>query len=178
MKHREKRILIEFQGAVSSENRRYLLRRVAVRTFFTVFGTLLIPSSITLLILVGEIGREAWWLFGAPMGALSIVGSVAAGLHVYTKKEQRELFPTRICFYADSDRTVIFDGPSFHFETYYDEFRKVVDMGDYYYIDIPGRSGRGYVCQKNLMAQGKYRNLLISITDDPEEAIETVLSFQ
>ena len=30
----------------------------------------------------------------------------------------------------------------------------MVDMGVYYYLDIPAQSGRGMVCQKNLMTIG------------------------
>ncbi len=35
-----------------------------------------------------------------------------------------------------------------------------------------------YPLLEDLLARGKYRNLLISVTDDAEEAIDTVLSFQ
>ncbi|MBQ3765124.1 MAG: LOG family protein [Bacteroidales bacterium] len=34
-----------------------------------------------------------------------------------------------------------------------------------------------YTLLEDLMARGKYKNLLISITDDPQEAIDTMLSF-
>ena len=32
-----------------------------------------------------------------------------------------------------------------------------------------------YPLLEDLMARGKYKNLLISITDDPQEAIDTIL---
>jgi hypothetical protein len=35
-----------------------------------------------------------------------------------------------------------------------------------------------YPLLEDLMARGKYKNLLISITDDAQEAIDTLLSFE
>ena len=35
-----------------------------------------------------------------------------------------------------------------------------------------------YPLLEDLMKRGKYKNLLISVTDDPQEAIDTLLSFQ
>jgi hypothetical protein len=34
-----------------------------------------------------------------------------------------------------------------------------------------------YPLLEDLLARDKYKNLIISVTDDPEEAIETVLSY-
>ena len=34
-----------------------------------------------------------------------------------------------------------------------------------------------YPLLEDLVARGKYQNLLISITDDPQEAIDTILAF-
>ena len=61
---------------------------------------------------------------------------------------------TRAVFYADRDHTVIFDCPKRRLELYREEIRRVLDMGDYYYLDIPSQSGRGMVCQKSLMTIG------------------------
>ena len=72
----------------------------------------------------------------------------------FPKKQQNELFPTRAVFYADRDHSVLFECPKRRLELYREDIRRVVDMGAYYYLDIPAQSGRGMVCQKDLMTVG------------------------
>lgn len=155
MKHREIRIHAEFKGEVSPENRRWLVRRVAIRSTLSFLALMLPLIVIFLLILIWEWG---WGEQSARMTAFSfgvyLLGALLIFALSFTKKQQNELFPTRAVFYADRDHSVLFECPKRRLELYREDIRKVVDMGFYYYLDIPSQSGRGMVCQKNLMTVG------------------------
>ena len=154
MKHREVRIHAEFKGEVSPENRRWLVRRVATRTALSFLAVMLPLMLIVSLIMVWEWGwEECDWAVALFVG-ISLLFSLLVFALSFTKREQKELFPTRAVFYADRDHTVIFECPKRRLELYREEIRKVVDMGTYSYIDIPSQSGRGMVCQKSLMTIG------------------------
>ena len=154
MKHREVRIHAEFKGEVSPENRRWLVRRVATRAALSFLAVMLPLMLIVSLIMVWEWGwEESDWIVALFVG-ISLLFSLLVFALSFTKREQKELFPTHAVFYADRDHTVLFECPKRRLELYREEIRRVVDMGDYYYIDIPSQSGRGMVCQKSLMTIG------------------------
>lgn len=54
MKHREVRIHVEFKGEVSPENRRWLVRRVAIRSALSFLAVMLPLMLIVSLIMVWE----------------------------------------------------------------------------------------------------------------------------
>ncbi len=155
MKHREVRIHAEFKGEVSPENRRWLVRRVAIRSTLSFLALMLPLIVIFLLILIWEWG---WGEQSARMTAFSfgvyLLGALLIFVLSFIPKGQKDLFPTRAVFYADRDHSVLFECPKRRLELYREDIRKVVDMGFYYYLDIPSQSGRGMVCQKNLMTVG------------------------
>ncbi|MBQ3507619.1 MAG: hypothetical protein IJA91_03630 [Clostridia bacterium] len=155
MKHREVRIHAEFKGEVSAENRRWLVRRVAIRAALSFLAVMLPLIVIFLLILIWEWG---WGERSARMTVFSfglcLLGALLIFTLSFTKKQQKELFPTRAVFYDDRDHSVLFECPKRRLELYCEDIRRVLDMGDYYYLDIPAQSGCGMVCQKNLMTQG------------------------
>ncbi|MBO5510898.1 MAG: magnesium transporter [Clostridia bacterium] len=154
MKHREVRIHAEFKGEVSPENRRWLVRRVATRAALSFLAVMLPLMLIVSLIMVWEWGwEECDWAVTLFVG-ISLLFSLLVFALSFTKREQKELFPTRAVFYADRDHTVIFDCPKRRLELYREDIRRMVDMGAYYYLDIPAQSGRGMVCQKDLMTIG------------------------
>ena len=151
-------ILFEFKGDISKNCRRYLLRKLSVRTCLTILALLIVTMPITLLlisgVLDGEVDAAYLWSICPVLGAICLLASVLGMIIPYTKLEQKELFPIRICFYNDEDNTVVVETVKEKKIEYSDLFRKIVDMGDFYYIDIPARSGRGYICEKALMIQG------------------------
>lgn len=152
-----KPILFEFKGTVSQSCRRYLLRKLSVRIFVTSFVAFLVCCIVTQFLVVnileGETDAWFWWFtFIVDVICLLLAGLCAA--LVYTKKEQAELFAERICFMDDEDNTVVIEYAKEQKVEYSDLFRKILDMGDYYIIDIPARSGRGIVCEKALMTHG------------------------
>lgn len=154
MKHREVRIHAEFKGEVSPENRRWLVRRVAVRAALSFLAVMLPLMLIVSLIAAREWGWEEYrWMVALFVG-ISLLFSLLAFALSFTKREQKELFPTRAVFYADKDHSVLFECPKRRLELYREDIRRVVDMGAYYYVDIPAQSGRGMVCQKSLMTVG------------------------
>lgn len=154
MKHREVRTHAEFKGEVTPENRRWLVRRVAIRSALSFLAVMLPLALIVSLIMVWEWGWEGCdWAVSLILG-ISLLFSLLVFALSFTKREQKELFPTRAVFYADRDHTVIFDCPKRRLELYREDIRRVVDMGAYYYLDIPAQSGRGMVCQKDLMTVG------------------------
>ena len=154
MKHREVRIHAEFKGEVSPENRRWLVRRVATRATLSFLAVMLPLMLIVSLIMVWEWGwEESDWIVALFVG-ISLLFSLLVFALSFTKREQKELFPTRAVFYADRDHAVLFECPKRRLELYREEIRRVLDMGTYYYIDIPSQSGRGMVCQKSLMTIG------------------------
>ena len=154
MKHREVRIHAEFKGEVSPENRRWLVRRVAIRAALSFLAVMLPLMLIVSLIMVWEWGwEECDWAVALFVG-ISLLFSLLVFALSFTKREQKELFPTRAVYYADRDHTVIFECPKRRLELYREDIRRVVDMGAYYYLDIPAQSGRGMVCQKSLMTIG------------------------
>ena len=154
MKHREVRIHAEFKGEVSPENRRWLVRRVAIRSTLSFLAVMFPLMLIVSLIAAWELGWEEYnWMVALFVG-ISLLFSLLVFVLSFTKREQKELFPTRAVFYADRDHTVIFDCPKRRLELYREDIRRVVDMGAYYYLDIPAQSGRGMVCQKDLMTVG------------------------
>ena len=155
MKHREVRIHAEFKGEVSPENRRWLVRRVAIRDTLSFLALMLPLMLIVSLIMVWEWGwGERCAFMTVFCFGLCLLGALLIFALSFTKKQQNELFSTHAVFYADRDHTVIFECPKRRLELYREEIRRVVDMGDYYYIDIPSQSGRGMVCQKSLMTIG------------------------
>ena len=154
MKHREVRIHAEFKGEVSSENRRWLVRRVAAGAALSFLALMLPLALIVSLIMVWEWGWEGCdWAVALFVG-ISLLFSLLAFALSFTKREQKELFPTRAVFYADKDHSVLFECPKRRLELYREDIRRVLDMGAYYYLDIPFQSGRGMVCQKSLMTIG------------------------
>ena len=154
MKHREVRIHAEFKGEVSPENRRWLVRRVATRAALSFLAVMLPLMLIVSLIMVWEWGwEESDWIVALFVG-ISLLFSLLVFALSFTNREQKELFPTRAVFYADKDHSILFECPKRRLELYREEFRRVLDMGDYYYLDIPSQSGRGMVCQKSLMTIG------------------------
>ena len=154
MKHREVRIHAEFKGEVSPENRRWLVRRVATRAALSFLAVMLPLMLIVSLIAAREWGWEKYsWMVALFVG-ISLLFSLLAFALSFTKREQKELFPTRAVFYADRDHSVLFECPKRRLELYREDIRRVVDMGAYYYLDIPFQSGRGMVCQKSLMTIG------------------------
>ena len=154
MKHREVIILVEFIGEVSPENRRLLVRRNATRMGSTALYCLLPLVLITAFILILGDGWENWGWFLAFGTGLSLFGAILTFALSFTKGEQKSLFPTRAVFYGDRDESVLFECPKRRLELYREDIRRVVDMGEYYYLDIPSQSGQGMVCQKNLMTIG------------------------
>ena len=155
MKHRENRIHAEFKGEVSSENRRWLVRHVAIRSTLSFLALMLPLMVIFLLILIWEWGwGERCAFMTVFCFGLCLLGALLIFALSFTKKQQNELFHTRDVIYADRDHTVIFECPKRRLELYREEIRRVLDMGDYYYLDIPSQSGRGLVCQKSLMTIG------------------------
>ncbi len=155
-------ILFEFKGDISKKCRRYLLHKLAVRLFVTVLVSMAVCMPLCILvisaILGGEMDVELLRILCPVLGGLCLAFSGLGMVIPYTKTEQKELFPVRICFYGDEDNTVVIEtvnGRSIVKKVEYsDKFRKIVDMGDFYYIDIPFRSGRGYICEKALMTRG------------------------
>ncbi|MBQ7909523.1 MAG: hypothetical protein IJ363_01855 [Clostridia bacterium] len=155
MKHREVRIHAEFKGEVSPENRRWLVRRVAIRSTLSFLALMLPLIVIFLLILIWEWGwGERCAFMTAFCFGLCLLGALLIFALSFTKKQQNELFPTCAVFYADRDHSVLFECPKRRLELYREDIRRVVDMGAYYYLDIPAQSGRGMVCQKDLMTIG------------------------
>lgn len=155
MKHREVRIHAEFKGEVSPENRRLLVRRVAIRSTLSFLALMLPPIVIFLLILIWEWGWGERCAFMTVFTfGLCLLGALLIFTLSFTKKQQIELFPTRAVFYADRDESVLFECPKRRLELYREDIRRVLDMGSYYYLDIPSQSGRGMVCQKDLMTIG------------------------
>ena len=155
MKHREVRIHAEFKGEVSPENRRLLVRRVAIRSTLSFLALMLPLIVIFLLILIWEWGWGERCAFMTVFTfGLCLLGALLIFALSFTKKQQNELFPTRAVFYADRDESVLFACPKRRLELYREDIRRVVDMGAYYYLDIPFQSGRGMVCQKSLMTVG------------------------
>ena len=154
MKHREVRIHAEFKGEVSPENRRWLVRRVAARAALSFLSAMLPLALIVSLIMVWEWGWEGCDWGVVLIVAISLLFSLLVFALSFTKREQKELFPTRAVFYADKDHSVLFECPKRRLELYREDIRRVLDMGAYYYLDIPFQSGRGMVCQKNLMTIG------------------------
>lgn len=155
---KNKPILFEFKGTVSKNCRRYLLRKLSVRTFVTALVMFLVGSPLTAFlisgVLGGELDAEFLWLMCPVIAVITLLGSGLCAALVYTKKEQAEVFPERICFLDDEDNTVIIEGPKEKRIEYSDLFRKIVDMGDFYYIDHFAKTGRGYICEKALMTHG------------------------
>ena len=156
---KNKPILFEFKGTVSKECRRYLLRKLSVRTFVTALVMFLVGLPLTVVLVGGALGEgdfdaEFFWLTFPIMAVLALLSSGLCAALVYTKKEQAEVFPERICFLDDEDNTVIIEAPKEQRIEYSDLFRKIVDMGDFYYIDHFAKTGRGYICEKALMTHG------------------------
>lgn len=154
MKHREVIILVEFKGEVSPENRRLLVRRNATRMGLTSLLCLLPLELITAFVLILGDGWENWGWFLVFGTGISLLGSILVFALSFTKHEQKSLFPTRAVFYGDRDESVLFECPKRRLELYREDIRRVVDMGDYYYLDIPSQNGQGMVCQKNLLTVG------------------------
>lgn len=155
---KNKPILFEFKGTVSKNCRRYLLRKLSVRTFVTALVMLLVSLTLTAFLVSGALGgdldAEFLWLMCSIIAVSSVLFSGLCAALIYTKKEQAEIFAERICFYDDEDNTVAIEYAKERKIEYSDLFRKILDMGDYYIIDIPARSGRGIVCEKALMTHG------------------------
>ena len=159
MSHSETRIIAEFQGIVSPKNRQYQLRRLKKRTVITMACAMAIVYAVAVGIYIGVI--ESWfdsWIAFLLMGGVCLLAVIASIAIPPTKKDLDRMFPKRICFLDDEDKTVRVEGETFSTEEYTDLFRKVVDMGDFYYIDIIGRSGFGYTCQKNLLTAGSLKS--------------------
>ena len=158
MKPKEEKILFEFKGTVSKKCRRYLLRKLSVRIFVTALVMLLVGLTLTAFlvsgVLGGELDAEFLWLMCPVNAVVAFLFSGLCAALVYTKKEQAEVFPERICFLDDEDNTVIIETPKEKRIEYSDLFRKIVDMGDFYYIDHFAKTGRGYICEKALMTHG------------------------
>ena len=155
MKHREVRIHAEFKGEVSPENRRWLVRRVAIRDTLSFLALMLPLMLIVSLIMVWEWGwGERCAFMTVFCFGLCLLGALLIFALSFTKKQQNELFPTHAVFYADRDHSVLFECPKRRLELYREDIRRVLDMGDYYYLDIPSQGGRGMVCQKDLMTIG------------------------
>ena len=154
---KNKPILFEFKGTVSKKCRRYLLRKLSVRIFVTAAIMLIVAGMITTFAVGAMLNgkMETWmlWLILAIAMVALLFSGLCAAL-IYTKKEQAEIFAERICFYDDEDNTVVIEYAKERKIEYSDLFRKILDMGDYYIIDIPARSGRGIVCEKALMTHG------------------------
>jgi len=74
---------------------------------------------------------------------------------------------------AGTIQEIFQDAAQNHYETFGAPSPMVFLDKEFFTREIPI-----YPLLEDLLAQGKYRNLLISVTDDPEEAIDTVLSFQ
>ena len=108
---------------------------------------------IASLILIWEIGWEYGWAIALFLGIGLLIPLLTYFLY-FTKREQKTMFPTRVVFYGDRDDSVLFDIPKRRLEMYREDIKGVMDMGAYYYLDIPSQEGRGIVCQKNLMTQG------------------------
>ena len=153
MKHREQRILIEFKGEISPENRGPLLRRVALGRARSVF-LLFVPVTVLTALIALDFDRKIWLCFVAASVVLNFLGSILTYFLTQTKREQLELFPNRICFLDDQDHTVLIEGPRLKLDYYLEDFPKIVDKGAYYLINVPAREGWGVICQKNLMVQG------------------------
>jgi hypothetical protein len=153
VKHREKQILVEFKGEVSPENRRFLLRRVALHRSRTVFLAL-VPATTLMSLVLLDLGWVRWLCIAAAFVVLDFVGALLTYLLTQTPKEQKELFTNHICFYADRDQSVLIEGSRVKLDYYCEDFPQIVDKGKYYFIDIPAREGWGVICQKNLMVQG------------------------
>lgn len=155
---KNKPILFEFRGTVSQPCRRYLLRKLSVRIFVTALAMLLVGLTLTTIlvsgVLMGDLDAEFLRLMCPINVVVALLGSGLCAALVYTKKEQAEVFPERICFLDDEDNTVVIESPKEQRIEYSDLFRKVVDMGDFYYIDHFAKTGRGYICEKALMTQG------------------------
>ena len=96
MKHREVRIHAEFQGEVSPENRRWLVRRVAIRDTLSFLALMLPLMVIFLLILIWEWGwGERCAFMTVFCFGLCLLGAFLIFALSFTKKQQNELFPTR-----------------------------------------------------------------------------------
>ena len=154
MKHREMPVLVEFKGEVSPENRRWLVRRVARQNALQMLCTLFPLVLICSLILIRELGWEYVWAI-ASLLSVGLLTPVLVYFLPFSKREQKTMFPTRVVFYGDRDDSVLFDIPKRRLEMYREDLKKVVDMGTYWFIDLPSQEGRGIVCQKNLMIKGK-----------------------
>lgn len=154
---KNKPILFEFKGSVSKPCRGYLLRKLSVRTFVSSFVAFLVCCAITQFLVVNILEGEtdAWfWWFAVIVAVICLLLAGLCAALIYTKKEQAEIFAERICFYDDEDNTVVIEYAKEQKVEYSDLFRKILDMGDYYVIDILARSGRGIVCEKALMTHG------------------------
>ena len=74
---------------------------------------------------------------------------------------------------AGTIQEIFQDAAQNHYETFGAPSPMVFLGKEFFTKEIPI-----YPLLEDLMARGKYKNLLISITDDPQEAIDTLLSFE
>ena len=74
---------------------------------------------------------------------------------------------------AGTIQEIFQDAAQNHYETFGAPSPMVFLDKDFFTKEVPI-----YPLLEDLMKRGKYKNLLISVTDDPQEAIDTLLSFQ
>ena len=74
---------------------------------------------------------------------------------------------------AGTIQEIFQDAAQNHYETFGDPSPMVFLDKEFFTKEVPI-----YPLLEDLLSRGKYKNLLISVTDDPQEAIDTLLSFR
>lgn len=139
--------MIEFNGELTGESRKFLLRKqVKFQLFVALFTAL--PFSI-LIVLAAAWGRMITLVFLAPI----VLGVVASALPP-SKKTQKIFMPKRV--YLDvKDCTIVRECEEKAWIHSFDSVKKVFDYGEWYYFVFNYQNRDMYfVCQKDLLHNG------------------------
>ena len=142
-------MLIEFEGEISGECRKFMIKKQVFLQALATFITALIISPFGFVV----------YAFGTvkPMGLLiALTPFLLFGICLFppTKKTQKKIFPNRVYFELE-DEIVTRECKSGEMFYGFDKIREIKDYGEWYYLQFELFSRDPYfVCQKSLLTQG------------------------
>ena len=140
--------MIEFEGTLSDECRKYL----TTRSRKIIFYSTLIPCAVVCVALCVLAITYHYALFLGAAYAASI--PALAPFLMDTKKDQERYIPRRI--YIDiEDETIGAEGLKFHNQRGFSDIKNIIDYGDWYTVlFFFGSKDISFVIQKDLITQG------------------------
>lgn len=143
--------MIEFSGEYSDESKNYIVKKMAINLFLSIFIASVIFTVIILFIAI----KYDFWIITVFLLAL-LICNIFALIVPYMKGERIKILTYNLpkIIKINRDGTIETVWENRIMIKSFDNVKKIIDLGDKYYVTFSFPKGSDVLCQKNLIIKG------------------------